>query len=156
MFIYYFIQLDLPCPEVERRLTEVSSGLDGMAVAAYREGEELRAQIGLGERPLIAKTVRLQVGQPVAQGEATLFPIVWEATGTPGLFPRMDADLVIAPLGPSLTQLALRGRYSPPLGSIGRLLDKALLHRVAETSVKGFVDRIGRALVEADRESPIP
>jgi hypothetical protein len=146
MFIYYFVHLDLPFPEAERRLVEVVSGLDGMAVAAYREGEELRARIGLGEPPVIAKKVRLEVGQPVAQRGSIVLPIVWEATGTPGLFPRMDADLVIATLGPGLTQLALRGSYSPPLGLIGRALDKGLLHRVAEASVKGFVDRIARAL----------
>jgi hypothetical protein len=146
MFIYYFVHLDLPFPEAERRLVGVVSGLDGMAVAAYREGEELRARIGLGEPPLIAKTVRLEVGQPVAQGGTTVLPIVWEATGTPGLFPRMEADLVVAALGPGLTQLALRGSYSTPLGLIGRALDRALLHRVAEASVKGFVDRIARAL----------
>jgi hypothetical protein len=154
MLIYYFVHLALPFPEAERRLVEVVSGLDGMAVAAYREGEELRARIGLGEPPVIAKTVRLEVGQPVAQGGTTVLPIVWGATGTPGLFPWMDADLVIAALGPGLTQLALRGSYRPPLGFIGRALDKALLHRVAEASVKGFVDRIARAL-QAHQENAL-
>jgi hypothetical protein len=154
MFIYYFVHLDLPFADAERCLVGVVSGLDGMAVAAYREGEELRARIGLGEQPVIAKTVRLEVGHLVAQEGTTVLPIVWEATGTPGLFPQMDADLVIAALGPGLTQLALRGSYKPPLGLIGRALDKALLHRVAEASVKGFVDRIAQALQLHDKNAP--
>lgn len=60
----------------------------------------------------------------------------------------MDADLLLAPLGTQLTQLALRGSYRPPLGALGRAADRALLHRIAEASVKGFVDRIARALEE--------
>jgi len=146
VFIYYFVHLDRPFGEVRGQLLEVLSGLDGMAAAAYREGEEIRARIGLGESSLVAKTVRLEVGEPVGEDETMLLPIVWEATGTPGLFPRMEAEVVLAALGPVLTQLSLRGSYRPPLGPIGRVVDRALLHRVAEASVKGFVDRVARTI----------
>ena len=146
MFIYYFVHLDRPFGEVRGQLLGVLSGLDGMAAAAYREGEEIRARIGLGESPSVAKTVRLEVGEPVGEDETMLLPIVWEATGTPGLFPRMEAEVVLAALGPVLTQLSLRGSYRPPLGPIGRVVDRALLHRVAEASVKGFVDRVARTI----------
>jgi hypothetical protein len=146
VFIYYFVHLDRPFGEVRGRLLGVLSGLDGMAAAAYREGEEIRARIGLGESPSVAKTVRLEVGEPVGEDETMLLPIVWEATGTPGLFPRMEAEVVLAALGPVLTQLSLRGSYRPPLGPIGRVVDRALLHRVAEASVKGFVDRVARTI----------
>lgn len=146
MFIYYFVHLNRPFSEARGELLEVLSGLDQMATAAYREGEEIRARIGVGESPAVAKTVRLEVGEPVGEEETMLLPIVWEATGTPGLFPRMDAEVVLAALGPVLTQLSLRGSYRPPLGPIGRVLDRALLHRVAEASVKGFVDRVARTI----------
>ena len=146
MFIYYFVHLNRSFDEARGRLLEVLSGLDGMAAAAYREGEEIRARIGVVESPAVAKTVRLEVGEPVGEDGTMLLPVVWEATGTPGLFPRMEAEVVLAALGPALTQLSLRGSYRPPLGPIGRVLDRALLHRVAEASVKGFVDRIARAL----------
>ncbi len=147
MFIYYFVHLDRPFDEVRERLLRVLSGLDGMAAAAYREGEEIRARIGFGgEPPSLAKTVRLQVGAPVGEEETMLLPVVWEATGSPGLFPRMEAELVLAALGPGLTQLSLRGSYHPPLGPIGRALNRALLHRLAEASVKGFVDRVAHAI----------
>jgi hypothetical protein len=146
VFIYYFVHLDRPFGEVRRQLLGVLSGLDGMAAAAYREGEEIRARIGLGEPPSVAKTVRLEVGEPVGEDETMLLPIVWEATGTPGLFPRMEAEVVLAALGPALTQLSLRGSYRPPLGPIGRVVDRTLLHRVAEASVKGFVDRVARTI----------
>ena len=149
--IYYFVHLDRSFSEVRGQLLEVLSGLDAMATAAYREGEEIRAQVGVGgsESLAVAKTVRLEVGEPVGKQETMLLPIVWEATGTLGLFPRMEAEVVLAALGPVLTQLSLRGSYRPPLGPIGRVLDRALLHRVAEASVKGFVDRVARAIEDA-------
>jgi len=147
VFTYYFVHLDKPFGEARSRLLEVMSGLDEMAVAAYREGEEIQARLGVwGTSPVVAKTVRLKVGEPVGQDGTMLLPIVWEATGAPRLFPKMDAEVVLAALGPELTQLSLRGSYRPPLGSIGRVLDRALLHRVAEASVKGFVDRLARAI----------
>jgi len=155
VFIYYFLHLNRPFGEARGQLLKVLSGLDGMAAAAYREGEEIRARIGVGGgSPLLAKTVRLEVGEPVGEEETMLLPIVWEATGRPGLFPRMEAEVVLAALGPGLTQLSLRGTYQPPLGPIGRVVDRALLHRVAEASVKGFVDRVARTIEGASVSAP--
>lgn len=147
MFVYYYGHVNRPFPTVERDLLALLTGLDGWAAAAYREGEEMRARIGVGgEPPRLAKTVRLEVGPPIRGEGQTLIPLGWEAAGAPGLFPRMEADLVVAPLGSALTQVALRGSCRPPLGALGRALDRAVLHRSAEASVKGFVDRILRAL----------
>ncbi len=42
-----------------------------------------------------------------------------------------------------MTQLTLSGTYRPPLGSVGGLVDKALLHRLAEAAVKDLIDQIG-------------
>jgi len=61
----------------------------------------------------------------------------------------MDAELELASLGPQLTQLSLSGRYQPPLGLVGRTIDKALLSRVAEATIKDFVDRLASAIQAA-------
>jgi uncharacterized membrane protein len=55
----------------------------------------------------------------------------------------LEADLEVAALGGSRTQLSVSARYRPPLGSVGRVIDKALLHRVAEATIKDFLDRLG-------------
>jgi len=55
-------------------------------------------------------------------------------------------DIEIAALGAMRTQLSMSARYRPPLGMIGRALDKALMHRVAEATVKDFLDRVGERL----------
>jgi hypothetical protein len=54
----------------------------------------------------------------------------------------MSADLEVAPLDENLTQLTLRGRYEPPLGAVGRRIDRLLMHRVAEASVRAFLGRL--------------
>lgn len=54
----------------------------------------------------------------------------------------MTADLMLVPLGDQLTQIRFEGAYEPPLGGTGRLLDRIILHRVAEVSVENMVDRI--------------
>ena len=47
------------------------------------------------------------------------------------------------------TQLAISARYEPPFGAIGRLVDRAVLHRVAEATLKDFLDRVGMAVTAA-------
>lgn len=46
-----------------------------------------------------------------------------------GLFPVLEGDLELAPLGEHLTQLAISARYTPPLDGFGLLADRAILHR---------------------------
>jgi hypothetical protein len=39
-------------------------------------------------------------------------------------------------------------RYRPPLGVVGQTVDRVLLHRVTEATVKDFLDRVGEAITE--------
>lgn len=147
MFISYFVHIDGPFEDVEGRLLALVERLDGLAAEAYREGEAIRAKVGVGrEHQLGAKGVHIAAEHPLRGPLETRIPITWEASGTPGLFPRMEGDLLLAAVSPDLTQLALHGTYHPPLGALGRSLDRKLLHRLAELSVKGLVDRIAGAL----------
>lgn len=147
MFVYYYATLAAPFATVETRLLDALNGLGDLADAAYRDGEEIHCRMGGGiDRHLIAKTVRLDAGTPRRFEQDTTIPLVWEATGARILFPRMEGDLIVAALGSELTQLTFRGSYEPPLGALGRAIDRTLLHRIAEASVQGFVERIAAAL----------
>jgi hypothetical protein len=147
VFVYYFAQLHRPFDKVEDQVCRLLKDLTGWADAAYRDGEELRARVGVGgRRPFIAKTVTLAAGRPVRSPDQTTIPLAWKATGAPGLFPQMNADLTVARLGPEMTRLGFSGSYEAPGGSVGQAIDEALLHRIAESSVKGFVDRIAEAV----------
>jgi hypothetical protein len=147
VFVYYFVHVKRPFGEVEPQLVSQLNNLGALADAAYREGENLRDKIGVrGDHSVMAKTVHLAAGIPLRGDHQTTIPFAWEATGTPGLFPKLDADLIVATVGPELSQIAIRGAYAPPLGPLGRALDRALLHRVAEACVKSFVDRVAQSV----------
>jgi hypothetical protein len=75
-----------------------------------------------------------------------IYPISWKAAGGEALFPTMEADLVLEPLGVEVVKMTFRGSYDPPLGAVGRAIDRALLHRLAEVSVKNFLDQLANAL----------
>ena len=153
MFIYYFAQADRSFEEAREIVSRLLEGLSDSADIAYREGEELRLRASAGRRQ-IAKTVRLDVGNMVDLKDQVVIPITWEATGFTSLFPRMEAELILAPISQSITQIALHGSYKPPLGKMGEVADRALLHRVAESTVKRFVDRLRDALIAWPRMNP--
>ena len=146
MFIRYFLGVEDPYDRVEAALlSDPGTWILGEARAADDAGEKLLSDVGFavtnGHR--VDKLVEISFGQPVrAFGQARL-PMSWSATGPARLFPSFEADLEIAALGPARTQISISGRYRPPMGAVGRVFDRALLHRVAEATVKDFLDRVG-------------
>lgn len=159
MFARYFIELPLSPARVEDALTsDPAAWLGAIAERANRRGDELLADVGIGERHRVDRTVQLRLGTPIHAATKTIVPLAWEALGaTRGLFPTLDADLEIAPLGLGATQLAISARYAPPLGVVGRMLDRAVLHRVAEATIKDFLDQVGEAVLEvAGLAVPVP
>src|SRR4029453_15692434 len=127
MFAGYFVELPLPAAQVERALLDHPPGwLAEMAGVAQQRGDDLLTEVGVG--PLGTRRGR-RGGVPVG-----------------GLLPRLDADIELGSLGEDRTQLAISARYRPPLGVVGRAVDRVLLHRVAEATLKDFLDRLGQAI----------
>ena len=97
-----------------------------------REANRARAttcspRSGSARRIRVRRQVRVELGEPVRAATKTVVPLRWTAVGAAGLFPELDADLEIAPLAPGRCQLAMSARYVPPLGVMGRALDRAVL-----------------------------
>ena len=68
------------------------------------------------------------------------------ATGTGGaLFPVLDADLTLTPAGEG-TILMMAGSYRPPFGAVGGVLDRAVLRRVADATIRGFLTQVAAKL----------
>lgn len=150
MFVHYSTHVPVPLSDVEKRLDLVRSDMENWADTAYREGEELRARVGPGGG--IAKSVTLHIGMAEIHRRGLVYSIHWTATGTGLLFPELNADLVLSSMGPSMTSLALDGTYDPPMGVIGRAADRIALGRIAEATVRNWVDRLAEA-VSSDRQS---
>ena len=105
----------------------------------------------------------MTLGPPRDRGDALVVPFAWEATGLRTLFPLLEGDLELAPLGAESFRLTLSATYVPPLGELGARLDQALFHRVALSTVRSLLDRVASTLDGAvdepaagPSEQPIP
>lgn len=140
----------MPPEQVERALTdEPASVLPLHARAATHHGDGLLADVGFGDRVRVERPVMIELGTPLHLAEKTMIPMRWIPTGPGGVFPALEADLEIGSLAPGRTQLAISARYAPPLGPLGRVVDRVVLFRVAEATLKDFLDRVGAAVVAA-------
>lgn len=136
MMVSDFMSVPLPMDLVQRRISG-SDGLGLLADAAYRRGEEM----AVGPSQAVAVPVEFTMGVPVVGSNSIAFPISWRAAGSTLLFPHMDAELVLSPLGES-THVEFRGVYTPPMGPVGALLDRVAMHRLAEATVRNFLERL--------------
>jgi hypothetical protein len=149
MFVRHYVDIHVPFEKAEPFLVnDPASWLPGVASETDQEGVHLLAQVGFGVGLRVRKRVEVTVREPLRAARRTVIPIRWSTGADHSPLPVMEGDLEIAPFGPDGCHLAMSGRYSPPFGSIGEALDRALLHRVAEATVRDFVRRVA-AVVEA-------
>ncbi len=148
MFLRSYVELNLPIAAVkEALLRNPERWIPGLVLSAEERGDRLLGEVGfpvMGHQ--VGKQVEIELGQPVETPARTWLPITWHATGPRGVFPSLEGELEVAALGPNLTQLGLSARYKPPFGLVGESLDRVLLHRVAEATVRDFVERVAAAL----------
>lgn len=147
MFVQDFVEIDVPYEKV-LALLEGSPGEVGVwGAAAYRRGERL----AVGPGPALSTSVEMKIGRARSGLEAATIPIEWSAVNATYLFPHMDAELVVAPLPDGGTQVRFRGAYDAPLDGFGRVLDRLALHRIAESTVRSFLERLADAM-RAERD----
>jgi hypothetical protein len=94
----------------------------------------------------IRKKVVIEVGAPLAAGSWTEVPITWSATYIKRLLPVMTGKVELAPVDARVTRLTVCGMYQPPLGRLGKQFDDALMHRVADATVKELAEAIAERL----------
>lgn len=116
-----------------------SPWLPDLVKDTLENGYEARARLGMGP---LAKRVSVRIGDPSVSKKQLVAPLRVMATGPEGLFPHLDANLEIRALGPGSVVLRLVGTYRPPLGRTGEMLDKVVLHKVAEATLENFIDEI--------------
>ncbi len=144
MFVRYFLDLAVPFESVETSLLDdPEAWVPGLLRDAEDRGQRLLAEVGFAvETRRIDKEVEIHLGPPYRIPTKTLLPMTWRATGVERMFPQLDADIEVAALGAHRTQLSISARYRPPMGTVGRVLDRAMLHRVAEATIKDFLDGV--------------
>ncbi|HSP09115.1 MAG TPA: hypothetical protein VLU92_05920 [Candidatus Dormibacteraeota bacterium] len=150
MFLRYYTVIERPFEDAEGAfLASPENWMPLLASEASGDGERLLSELGfkLGDRRL-GRHIELHLGEALRGATLTIRPVRWQAAANAGLFPELDGHIELAALGGHATQLGLSANYKPPLGLVGKLADRTLLHRVAEVTVKDFVERVAGRLRE--------
>lgn len=119
------------------------------SVALDGGGRELLSRVGITIGRLeLYKQVQLEIGVSAAsvRRERLMLPVSWKAAGGPPIFPSMEGTLHVEPEGAEATRLTLNARYDPPLGRLGQLVDRVLMHRIAEITMADFTARLAAEL----------
>jgi hypothetical protein len=151
MFVQHSVHIDRPVEQCHRILArDPRRWFPHLgAAASYAVGPKVAGV-------QVRKKVHVEAGEPVKIGDFTQVPITWRATFIEGLFPVMVGQVELAPLDRNVTRLSVCGMYEPPLGQLGKQLDDAVLHRVAEATVKELVDAIAKHLMVAPADTRKP
>ena len=101
MFARYFVELPLEADRVERALLrEPQDWVPGLASKANHHGDALLAEVGFGGEVRLERKVAIEFGERRADAVEDRAPAsAGSAAGPSGLFPALDADLEVAPLG---------------------------------------------------------
>jgi hypothetical protein len=112
---------------------------DGIATAVVR--------LGIGAMHA-GPAVTVSAGPPRFRDHNVIVPITWEPLALEQLLPRLDGDLELSDFGSDVARLALSGRYRVPLGSLGWGIDRIAMHRVAEASLRRFLQDVQQAVLD--------
>ncbi|MEI7779707.1 MAG: hypothetical protein WCJ42_09790 [Actinomycetes bacterium] len=143
-----FADVQRPLAQIRSRFLGGAHWLSPLAVTAQGDGEAVRLRIGPDWAPeSIARTVEVTVGLVHHRGSNLVVPLSWEASGLRSMFPLLDGEVEVSPLDDHSSRLTLSGSYTPPWGPVGATLDRALLHRVATSTVRSFLNQVAANLM---------
>ena len=148
MFIGDEVRLDIGFAVARDRLLRLGEGDALLATSAGAYGPGLTRVGVAGASKLVWVHARMLSWTNISAALA----LRWEAIGPGGgLFPVLDADLTLTPAGTG-TMLTLAGAYRPPLGPLDQAPDRAILNRVAATTIRNFLLEVAAQL----DDHPVP
>ncbi len=156
MFVADEVVLDLSFQAARVRLRALTRGGGLISASDDAYETEITGLMRVGAAG-VSRLVRVQFRDLPEQANATGLALRWEVTGPGGaLFPVLDADVELIAAGPQTSRLTLAGAYRPPLGALGEVLDRAILHRVASATIRGFLIRIAAGLTAGPEHAEVP
>jgi hypothetical protein len=141
MYVQHSVHIDHPVKAVSEAL------MQGPPKWFPRLGGKNVTKVGVhvGGVP-VRKRVVVELGDPVQTSTWTVIPLTWKATFPQKLFPVMTGKIELAPVDKEVTRLTVSGMYEPPLGKLGEQLDEALMHNIAEGTVKELAEQMAKRL----------
>ena len=100
-------------------------------------------ELGVGsDRPVaFRKSMIIALGAPRNEADVWTVPIEWQAASLAPLFPVFVGEVRIAP-----KRVVIEGRYAPPFGVLGAVLDRAVLGIAARGTAKVILGRFVEAV----------
>lgn len=136
--------LDAPYEAVEAALREgPRRWLPGFRQLGERQTGEL-TYAEAGSR--IVRRIEIDVGPVQRFAYGVTVHVRWRAAQRAALYPELDGHLRAEQRLPSGTALRFDARYVPPAGRLGATVDRALMHRVAHSSVDDFLDHVAQLI----------
>jgi hypothetical protein len=154
-FVSDFVDVEAPMAAVEERFCGAVEWLLPLADTATDDGEALLVRIG-PSTGLLSRVVRVRLGGCAARRGGAVIPIRWESASQASLFPVLDGTLVLNALDDAHCRLTLEASYRPPLDRVGLWLDSVIFHRVAQSTVRSFLQRVGRSFEGSLAQSDPP
>lgn len=152
MFLFESVDVDRPIEAIKERFCGDGSWLDPLASRATEDGSAVVVRLGpTANTTAVGPKVRIRLGECRQRGEATSVAIRWEATELRPVFPVLDGDLAVVAVEPGRCRLTLQASYRPPLGRLGERFDQALMHRLAQATVRSFLARVAEGLEELSK-----
>ena len=143
MYVQHSVHIDRPIDECVQLLDR------GPRTWFPRLQGDGKSDVGLRVAGVtIRKRVAVQLGEPENRGQWTNVPVSWKATFPERLFPVLTGRLEVVPVEKQVTRLTVSGMYEPPLGRLGALIDDAVMHSVAEATVRELTESIADQLRE--------
>lgn len=125
-----------------------------LATIATQEGEILRMRIGPSwAAGLVSREVQVMLWPARERDNALARSLTWVPSEWQSLFPLLDGEIELAPIGSDWCRISLAVAYTPPLGGFGARVDRALLHRVAASTVRSFLTQVATRL-QTDTDVP--
>lgn len=147
MYTRYDVHVDQPANSIRRELLDPPERWLPPSVHEPTGDGRYLARVGFDAPGAhISKQVELTVGTARVAGDWLEIPVGWRATGPGQLFPVMEGKLTVQPLGAHSAIVWFGGTYQPPLAGPGKTIDEVLMHRVAEATIRDFVEGVAGRL----------
>jgi len=146
-FIEDFVDVTSSFETLRARFSGDGQWLAPLATVATRDGASFHMRVGPSwAAGLVTRDVNVTLWPPRERGYALARSLTWIPSDWQFLFPMLEGDLELAPLGPDQCRISLAATYTPALGSFGAHVDRALLHRVAASTVRSFLTQVATKL----------
>ncbi|MDA8386962.1 MAG: hypothetical protein M0Z88_12000 [Actinomycetota bacterium] len=143
-FVFDFVHLKARFEDVATQIEIDHAAWIGFAAEQAISEETFLSKVGPGG--MLSKRVKIELGEVRRALGCVLVSMAWTATSTPFLFPRLEADVEFSEVEPGNVRIELRGSYRAPLGTLGERIDRLILHRMAESTVRAFLIGISEEL----------